>query len=157
MSECTIGNEFLCKHSLFGGLSEPELVLIRAYLDERAYPEGEVILSQGQPNNSVYFIADGEVSVIHHSESDPAQSKVITVLKKGDSFGEMELIDIQNCAASVITTKPTRVITLSNRDMYVISKTNLKVYTMLILNLARDISRRLRAADEMLTLISSKY
>jgi CRP-like cAMP-binding protein len=40
--------------------------------------------------------------------------------------------------------------------MYKISQANLKTYTMLILNLARDISRRLRSADEMLALVKNR-
>lgn len=72
----------------------------------------------------------------------------------GDSFGEMELIDIQPCAASAICLTDATIITLSNKDLYTLSTTHLKTYTMLILNLARDISRRLRSTDTLLALIS---
>ncbi|NLE16148.1 MAG: cyclic nucleotide-binding domain-containing protein [Spirochaetales bacterium] len=156
MSECTLENEFLCKHSLFGGLSDEELLLVKDFLQERTYPSGTNILQQGQSNNSVHFIVEGEVAIVRQSESNKKQSRIITTLHKGDSFGEMELIDIQSCAASVVSLTETKIITLSNKDMYKISQANLKTYTMLILNLARDISRRLRSADEMLALVKNR-
>ena len=154
MSECTIENDFLCKHSMFGGLTEEELLVIHSYLDERVYPKGTCILHQGEPNNSVFFIVEGEVAIQKHTTDGDKQPRVIAKLHTGDSFGEMELIDIQSCAASVICLADTKVITLSNKDLYKLSATHLKTYTMLILNLARDISRRLRSADELLSLVS---
>ncbi|MCW4014459.1 MAG: hypothetical protein NWF07_15935, partial [Candidatus Bathyarchaeota archaeon] len=54
------------------------------------------------------------------------------------------------------TTAVSRVITLSNKDLYKISLVDLKTYTMLVLNLARDISRRLRGADEMLAMVKNR-
>jgi CRP-like cAMP-binding protein len=141
---------------MFGGLVEDELLLIKQFLVEREVPAHTTLLKQGEPNNSVHFIVEGEVAIVRQSETNKKQSRIITTLHSGDSFGEMELIDIQSCAASVITTSTTKIITLSNSDLYKISMQNLKTYTMLILNLARDISRRLRSADEMLALAKNK-
>ncbi|MBI9093719.1 MAG: cyclic nucleotide-binding domain-containing protein [Sphaerochaeta sp.] len=156
MSECTIANAFLCKHSMFGGLTDTELMIIHDYLDENTYAKGTCILKQGEPNNSVYFIVEGEVSIQKHPNENEDQERVIATLHAGDSFGEMELIDIQPCAASAICLTETTIITLSNKDLYKLSTTHLKTYTMLILNLARDISRRLRSTDNLLSLVSKK-
>lgn len=156
MSECTIDNDFLCKHSMFGGLTDEQLMLIHGFLDESTYPKGTYILKQGENNNTVYFIVDGEVSIQKHPLGKDAQDRVITTLHAGDSFGEMELIDIQSCAASVVCLTDTTIISLSNHSLYKLSSISLKTYTMLILNLARDISRRLRSTDNLLALISKK-
>lgn len=141
---------------MFGGLTDDELKLIHAYLIEQTYAKGTYILRQGEPNNTVYFIAEGEVSIQKHPLGAEDQERVITTLYTGDSFGEMELIDIQSCAASAVCLTKTKVISLSNQNLYKLSTTNLKTYTMLILNLARDISRRLRKTDNLLALISKK-
>lgn len=141
---------------MFGGLTEDQLLLIHDYLDEQTYVQGTHILKQGEPNNTVYFIAEGEVSIQKHPLGKENQQRVITTLHAGDSFGEMELIDIQSCAASVVCLTDVRVISLSNQNLYKLSTTHLKTYTMLILNLARDISRRLRSTDNLLALISKK-
>lgn len=141
---------------MFGGLSDADLLCIRPFLHEQSFSEQETILKQGEPNNKVHFIVEGEVAIVRQAETNKKQSRIITTLKSGDSFGEMELIDVQNCAATVITLAPTTIITLSNRDLYQLSHDHLRTYTMLILNLARDISRRLRSADEMLALVKNR-
>jgi len=91
MSECTLENEFLCKHSMFGGLSDEDLLLIKGFLQEQTFAPNTTILQQGQSNNSVHFIVEGEVAIVRRSESNKKQSRIITTLHKGDSFGEMEL------------------------------------------------------------------
>lgn len=150
MDEHTLDRAFLLKQSLFGGLTDEELDLVMGFLDEQWYEPDAVILRQGESNSRVHFIVEGGVAILRCSEEDDQQKRIITELGKGDFFGEMELIDIQVCAATVISTSKTRIVTLSNRDLYMISQVNLRTYTMLVLNLARDISRRLRLADEML-------
>ncbi len=154
MSKAAIHNEFLSSYSMFGGLEDWELDLVQSFLGDQTYEAGVTLLSQGEQNSSVFFIVDGEVAVIRQSEAKSDEKRQIATLKTGDSFGEMELIDINRCAATIVTTVPTRVITLSNAHFYQISLTSLHTYTMLMLNLARDISRRLRAADELLAMIN---
>ena len=150
MIECSVENAFLCKHSLFGGLTNSELDIIRPYIKELEFKTGDIILKQGEFNSRVYFIVSGVVSIEKYPEHHEKESRKIVILEDGDEFGEMELIDIQPCAASAIALKETSIVALDNRDFYQLSKTNLKIYTMMMLNLARDISRRLRRTDELL-------
>lgn len=150
MDECSVENAFLCKHSLFGGLTNSELDIIRPYIKELEFKKGDVILKQGSFNSRVYFIVHGSVSIEKYPEHHEKESRKIVTLVDGDSFGEMELIDIQPCAASAIAIEDTSVVSLDNRDFYLLSKSHLKIYTMMMLNLARDISRRLRRTDELL-------
>ena len=156
MTLCTVGNDFLCKHSMFGGLSDDELNIIRPLLDEKTYSEGTAILHQDAPNSTVYFIVNGDVAIRKHPEDGSREERDITTLHEGDSFGEMELIDIQPCAASAVCLTEVKVITLTNRDLYMLSKTHPHVHMMIIMNLARDISRRLRSTDKLLALVTKR-
>lgn len=149
MSRFEITNDFLRQHSMFGGLSEAELSLVRPRLIEQIYPVGKALLNQGEPNSTVYFIVSGEVKVVKNG-------RYITTLKVGDSFGEMELIDIQPCATSIISLSEVHAATLDNREFYRLSQENLMVFTIIIMNLARDISRRLRTTDDMLATFSKQ-
>lgn len=141
---------------MFGGLSDADLLAVRPLLEQASYPEGTAVLEQGKPNNTVYFIVSGEILIQKHPDDGDQGEREITVLHAGDSFGEMELIDIQPCAASAICTTEVTVISLSNRNLYLLSKTHLLVYTMIIMNLARDISRRLRSTDNLLAMVTKR-
>ena len=145
-----IGNKFLQSHCLFGGLSEDDLKLIKPLLKEYHYEKQEIIVEEGGQGDRVYFICEGSVEILKKVKlSNGIVVQRIATLGVGDTFGEMELLDVQPSIATVRTLEPTYALTLSNMDLYRISKLNLKAYTMIILNLARAISRRLRRMDAL--------
>ena len=109
-----------------------------------------------KPNDRLYFICEGAVSIVKRAQTPDSGSETIARLGKGDAFGEMELIDIQPCVATVLALEDVTALTLSNRALYRIYKENLKTYAMIVLNMAREISRRLRKMDAVVatTLVS---
>ena len=145
-----VGYKFLKSHCLFGGLSENEIEMIRPLLKEEHFGKSEIIVAEGGRGDRVYFIYEGSVEILKKVKlSQGMVVQRIAALEVGDTFGEMELLDVQPCIATVRSLEPTSVLTLSNMDLYRISKMNLKTYTMIILNLARAISRRLRRMDAL--------
>jgi len=151
-----VDDEFLYTHSLFGGLTPEEISLLRQSFKQEIYEKHDVILHQGEPNSKVFFIVEGEVTICKHPKgidenSGPVCERVISTLSAGDTLGEMELIDIQPCAASVIATCPTRILTFTNADLYRLSKEHCRTFAMIMMNLAREVSRRLRKTDEDLS------
>ena len=119
------------------------------FLEE--FDEGEFIEKEGEPGDRIYFIIEGEVEILKKIAKSGKLSRIF-MFSEGDVFGEMELIDVQPCAASVRALKPTKALTLSNKGLYQICRCDLKVFSLMIMNLARDLSRRLRKADEIIVL-----
>ena len=146
-----VDKSFLCSHSLFGGLTEKEIERIREFMKEESYAPGDEVICEGAVGDRIYFICQGSVEVLKQTKAASRKGKRrIATLGEGDTFGEMELIDIQPNVATVRALEETSVLTLSNGDLYRISKWNLKTFTLLIMNLAREISRRLRRMDDLL-------
>lgn len=141
----------LHNHSLFGGITETQISSIRNFFIMEEFGEGDFIEREGEPGDRIYFIIDGEVEILKRIEKTGELSRIFR-FTEGDVFGEMELLDVQPCAASVRALKPTKALTLTNKGLYQISKYDLKVFSLMIMNLARDISRRLRKADEIIAL-----
>ncbi len=141
----------LQEYSIFGGLDKDQLAYIATLLKEDHYAPGQVILKEGELNNKVYFINQGTVRVDKFRCGEDGASGCSTAhianLVVGDTFGEMELIDIQPCIATVTASEEVSVLTLSNVDFYALRKKDMKAFTLVIMNLARDISRRLRVMD----------
>ena len=149
----TLDYETLKRYSLFGGLTEEAFETLRPLIHTERFAEGVDIVEEGTLNDRVYFIYSGAVEVLKRlGDETPDKCRRITVMHRGDTFGEMELIDIQPCAATVRATEETCTLTLSNHDLYKVCKTDIKTYTMLIMNLARELSRRLRRMDDMMGL-----
>lgn len=143
-----IGTEFLRSHSLFGGISDEGIEVIKPLLKEEHFPKGEFIVKEGESGDRLYFICEGSVEILKEIKTPEGVTQgTLAVLETGDTFGEMELIDIQCRSATVRALKDVTAQSLSNKDMFTIYKSNLETFTMIILNLAREISRRLRNMD----------
>jgi CRP-like cAMP-binding protein len=132
----------LQKYALFGGLKEEQVELVLHHMDERHLESGDLIIREGEPNDRIYFILEGRVSVVTHG-------KLIIEYGEGDTFGEMEVLDIMPSAADIRALAPTHVLTLSNRNFHHVYKEDLLTFSMLIMNLARDLSRRLRYMNKI--------
>ncbi len=142
--------EFLRTHSLFGGLADKPLTRIRELLTRKWYPAGGEIVREGESGGSLYMIWKGSAEVWKKNPDDPRKPPTrLALLKPGDSFGEMELIDIQPAVATVRAREETAVLILSNGDLYRFEQDDPRTFTMIIMNLAREISRRLRVMDNL--------
>ena len=129
-------------YSLFGGLLTDEIEAIRPLMVSVSYEAGTMIMREGEPNDRIYFILEGEVEVLKLGVS-------LALLAEGDTFGEMEFLDVMPAVASIHTLSPVTVATISNRALHDLSKFRMRAFAMLVMNLARDLSRRLRRMDEI--------
>lgn len=135
----------LQRYSLFGGLTNEQIeTAILPKLVYKDFQFDEVIIQEGQLNDSIYFLLEGSVDILKNG-------KTIVVLGEGQTVGEMELLDIMPAAATVRTRQPVKTAVISNKAIYSIYCENTAIFAMLIMNLARDLSRRLRQMDEAYT------
>lgn len=143
-----IKREFLQSHALFGGITDSDIEDIILLLEEEHFNKGDFIIREGEDGDMLHFLIEGSVEVVKQRPDDKENPyQQLAVFGPGDTFGEMELIDIQKRSASVRALEEVSALTLSNMDMYALYHSNLKAYTMIIMNIAREISRRLRAMD----------
>jgi CRP/FNR family cyclic AMP-dependent transcriptional regulator len=149
--QITLDPAFLKRHALFAGLSEEDLKDLPLLFRVEQYQRGERIITEGERGGSLYVIYRGGVDIHKQviSREGESQQKIAT-LHQGDTFGEMELIDNQPRSATVIAQPDTVVLALDNIDLHQLNLNNARVYATMLLNLAREISRRLRATDQYL-------
>jgi len=134
----------LQKYSLFGGILPEEIERIRPLLEESCFEAGSEIIREGERNDRVYFILEGRVRVSKGGIS-------IVELGEGDTFGEMELLDVMPSAATITAILRTSVATISNRALHEIYHSNVGTFALIVMNLARDLSRHLRRMDDLMT------
>lgn len=135
--------DFLSDIPIFGGLSAAVLAHIRNVAAERSFAPGEVLVTEGELGHEMLVLLSGRAAV-------RKAGRHLRDLKGGDCIGEMSLIDIQPRSATVVAAEPTLALVLSYRQLGALAERDLEAYTMLIMNFAREISRRLRHANELL-------
>ncbi|NJP92765.1 Crp/Fnr family transcriptional regulator [Nonomuraea sp. FMUSA5-5] len=76
----------------------------------RRYRSGQIIFHQGDPGESLYVLLDGLVKVVFTTEH--GDEIVLNMLRRGDTFGEMALLDGSPRSASIVTVRPSWVFAL---------------------------------------------
>ena len=133
---------------LFGALSDDVLSHLAATLHPMRVAAGEAIFREGDGAREMYLVLDGEVEVLKKSRR--GRDMRVAILGPSDCFGEMSLIDVQPRSATVRTLGPSRLLRMTSEDLDALYRHDLKSYALVTLNIARDLSRRLRVTDGLL-------
>ena len=114
ISDGEIIEEYLAR--TFPSLTENQLIWITSKIKQENYPAGEVIVRKGALIDKLYIVIEGEVEIVLTPKR--AQSCVVARFKRGQYFGEIELVrggkSIATARASL--KNPVKLATLSHRD-----------------------------------------
>lgn len=129
---------------LFRNVQEDELDRLAQLLTEREVPKDAHIVTQSEPGDAMFIIARGRVKVVIYG--DNGREVILTLLKTGEFFGEMALLDDLPRSANVIASEDSTVLMLRREQFADFIETNPPV----ALNVMAELSRRLRRADEII-------
>jgi CRP-like cAMP-binding protein len=133
---------------LFGGLGDEVLRSFVGSLDVSELPSGEVVFREGDNGRELYVILDGEVEVLRRSKR--GHETRVAILGPGDWFGEMSVLDVLPRSATTRVLAPSHLLRLTAHDLDALYRRDLRSYALVVLNIAREMSRRLRVADGLL-------
>jgi CRP/FNR family cyclic AMP-dependent transcriptional regulator len=133
--------------SIFAGLSDKQLYTLFRLLEKAYYKKEDKVFEQGCQPSNIYIIKSGSVKLVINEKSDLLE---LIVFEEGQCFGETSVIGIQPHAATAIATEDTELIVLSRNALLSLMKIDLELFSILILNIAREACRRLHKTDEIL-------
>jgi CRP-like cAMP-binding protein len=132
---------------LFGGLSDEALQHLATSLKILKRSSDELIFHEGDQAREFYVIMRGEVEIFKVLKGG-VEARLAT-LAQGHWFGEMSVLDVQPRSVSARAMSPCRLLVITARDLDALYRRDLKSYTLVVLNVARELSRRLRLVDEL--------
>jgi CRP/FNR family transcriptional regulator, cyclic AMP receptor protein len=134
---------------LFGGISDESLGRLAADLPESKVEPGKIVVNEGDLSTEMFVVVSGELEVVKRALD--GSTVRVALLGPGDWFGEMVILDVQPRSATVRALAPSLLLSLTadqvDRLLYRVAP---KDYSLLIMNIARELSRRLRVADGIL-------
>jgi len=107
--------QFLGTIPLFISMDDEERAALAAIMAQAGFKAGEVILRVDQPGGVFHLVVDGEVEISLTSED--GEKLVLDVLKSGEFFGELSLIDGGTHSATVTATQPTTTLVLKRDEL----------------------------------------
>ena len=143
---------FLETIPIFAGLNADAVSEIALAAEEAEFRAGQIIVREDEPGNRMFIIHSGRVQVVKHL-GQPRET-VLATFGARDFLGEMSIIECVARAASLRTIEDSFLFALKGTDLYHLFRHQPDQYAIVILNIARDLSRRLRAIDELFTAVS---
>jgi CRP/FNR family cyclic AMP-dependent transcriptional regulator len=144
--------DFLGSIPIFAGLNAGALSEIASAVEEATFRTGDIIVREGEAGNRMFIIFSGRVEVVKNLAQ--THETILAVLRPKDFLGEMSIIECVARSASVRAVEDTSLFALKGTDLYRLFKRYPDQYAIVILNIARDLSRRLRAIDERFSAVS---
>jgi len=145
---------FLLATPFFGGLSDASFDLLVSMLVERHFEAGVAIVTEGEPGRSMFIVHSGALAVTRLGQL--GELVCLSHFGPGDFFGEMTLVEPQNRSATVVTQSPTLLYELTARNLYACYKADIHGYVMVLQNINRELSRRLRQADDRIAALQTQ-
>ena len=137
---------------IFFDLTNTQLELVASICQEQTFEQGAVVFEENSTGSELYVIIDGEVDIeldprlVGLSASNGPQR--IATLRRGQSFGEMSLVDQGVRSAAARCTKPnTRLLVVSRDKVMLLCDTYPQLGYRLMRNLAADLAMKIRDTD----------
>ncbi|MES9970652.1 MAG: cyclic nucleotide-binding domain-containing protein [Candidatus Thiodiazotropha sp.] len=132
---------------IFGGVNESTLDSILRKARIITVERGGYYFREGDLDNSIYIIEQGKVAVYRYSHEKRYK---LRELGEGDCFGEMALMDCKPRSAEVVALSDSTAIQVTAAQLAELYVSNSEQYTLIYMNLGREVCRRLRDADSRL-------
>lgn len=140
--------EQLAEIGLFGGLNEEVLRELAGSLDAMLLDPGTVVMREGEQAREMFVVISGELEVLRRSRG--GSEGRVAMLGPGSWVGDMSILDVQPRSATVRTLAPAILLRITGEDLDRLYRRDMRSYLLVILNIARELSRRLRVADGMI-------
>lgn len=137
----------LQNHPVFGGINHSTIELILRLSSLVHKKKGEYFFREGEPGCSMYVMQKGSGSVVKLSGQT---EYFVNQINEGDCFGEMAVIDHCPRSATVKADVDASAIEISTSVLLEVYKHDLEQFTMIQMNMGREVSRRLRDASDRL-------
>ncbi len=142
---------FLKQSDIFYQFTPTQLELVGNLCQEIVFNSGEIIFHENSGSKELYVITQGEVDIlINRGASVDADKKETAVarLRRGQSFGEVALVDEGLRSASArVAQKDTHLLVIQRDKLIMLCETYPQLGYRLMYNLAADLAMKIRNTD----------
>lgn len=131
--------------SLLHILRKSDLNVLKRNGQQRLCTKNTLIIDEGDRPNCAYVINSGKVKVFLRGEQ--GKEIVLSILKEGGYFGEMSLIDKEECSAAVMAMEDTELTVINHKNFWDCMHSHPEIAERIMLGLVT----RLREANKKIS------
>jgi SulP family sulfate permease len=136
--------------TVLAGLTAEERELVGRALGRRVYQRGDIVIKEGDTDRSLFMISKGTASVkVKLAGQD--RGKRLASFSPGAVFGEVALLDEEPRSATVTADEELVCYVLDDARFRALTDEHPSIAIRLLTNLSRELSRRLRKANAMIS------
>ena len=132
--------------SLLEGMDDAQRAAMLRYLTRVELAAGEILFRRGEPGDRLYVLAKGSVSILADLTHGVAAAHRLASFAPGVIFGETAMLDAGGRTAGAAADEPSVVYVLTRADLDRIRAEEPALAILVLLNVARQLSARLRFA-----------
>lgn len=126
-----------------------EICVLAEYMYAYRTSKGAVIFREGSEKSAMGILLEGCISI--YKEDQGNHQNIIASLKKGDTFGEMSLLDGHPRSATGVAATDIQMLILTQKNFEVLAREQPKLAVPLLMKLGRMLSQKLRQTSVKLT------
>jgi CRP-like cAMP-binding protein len=139
---------------IFYELTPTQLELVASLCQERRLNTGDLVFEENTPSDELYIIAQGEIEIqvdptlVGDNTTPPMGPVTIATLRRGQSFGEVALVDQGlRSATAKCAQHGTQLLVIPRDKLMMLCDTYPQLGYRLMRNLAADLSLKIRNTD----------
>jgi CRP-like cAMP-binding protein len=130
---------------LFAEFTETEFEGTIDLLDKVQFATGEAIVRQDEKGDTMFVLVDGTAKVVHRRGDKEVE---LAVLKAGDFFGELALVDSGPRSADVVTLSPCTLLRIEHGALRAIAGVYPSAAFKLLIAVGRVLVERMRRGNQ---------
>jgi len=137
----------LKQSDIFYQFTPTQLELVANLCHEVSFSKGEMVFEENSGCKELYVIANGDVDILINSSAGK-KGTVVAILRRGQSFGEVSLVDEGLRSASARAgEKDTRLVVIPRDRLLMLCETYPQLGYRLMYNLSADLAMKIRNTD----------
>ena len=133
---------------IFDELGTAERVSLLGQAESLQYESGTLIVTQGEPNEAIFIVYDGEVHV--EVTNDEGQTRRLATLELGEIFGEVSFLTGEPATANVIAEGDVKVMRIGHALIRTVVKDDSAFAGRLFHSIAVTLAQRLDRTNNQL-------
>ncbi len=136
--------------SIFGGIERQYIDKLIPHCELIKKCEGDFLYRENDPASEIFIVLSGKIKLVLNYGTNPLE---LIELSGGCSLGETSVIGIEPHGSTAVVTEDVTLLVLSRMILDRLHKQEPEVFTVLILNIARELARRLHRNRKTLNAI----